>query len=83
MPEITIQEARQRGIKSGHVHTILIPKTKNLQKAKEWLKSHGYHTRHRTTTNYYRMNQVPEITGARFATKTLPNGYMLVFQYFA
>ena len=82
MPEISITEAKKRGVKSGDLHTIIIPKTFGLDNAKQWLKSHGYKIRHRTTANTFRMNQVPEIIGAEFRSKVLPNGIIFVFQYF-
>ena len=82
MPEISLSEAKKRGIKSGELHTIIIPKEFGLDNAKQWIKSHKYKARHRTTVNTYRFNQIPEIIGARFSSKKLPNGIILVFQYF-
>jgi hypothetical protein len=82
MPQISLQEAIKKNLKSGHIHTILIPKEFGLDEAKKWLKSHGYKIRHRSTTNVFRFNQVPEIIGARFGSKRLPNGVILVFQYY-
>ena len=84
MPRISIDDAIKRGIKSGELHTILIPRTIPLEDAKLWLKQHGYKIRHRSTKNFYRMNQLPEILGSKYATKILPNtgGIEFVFQYF-
>ena len=82
MPEITITEAKKRGIKSGELHTIISPKTLNLFEVINWLKNHNYKTRYRITKNTYRFNQIPEIIGARFGSKILPNGLIFVFQYF-
>ncbi len=83
MPRISIEEAKKRGLKSGELHTILAPKTMDLDLTKKWLKDHGYKIRHRSTTNFYRFNQLPEILGSKYGTKVLPNGIEFVFQYFA
>ena len=84
MPRISIAEAKKQGIRSGELHTILVPKSIPLKDAKQWLKSHGYKIRHRSTANFYRMNQLPEILGSQYATKILPNtgGIEFIFQYF-
>jgi hypothetical protein len=82
MPKITKSEAKKLGIKSGQLHTIIAPKTLDLDDIKQWLKDHGYKIRHRSTTNFYRFNQLPEVIGAQFYTKTLPNKIMFTFQYF-
>lgn len=82
MPQITKAEAKRLGIKSGQLHTIIAPKTLKLEDVKLWLKEHGYKIRYRSTANTYRFNQVPEIIGARFGSKTLSNGIIFTFQYF-
>lgn len=82
MPIISKAEAKKLGIKSGQLHTIIAPKTLNLEDVKKWLKEHGYRIRHRSTLNTWRFNQIPEIIDARFGNKTLPNGIIFTFQYF-
>lgn len=80
MPIISKRQAIYQGIPRKHLHTVLVPREWGLQIAKEWIKAHDYKARHRTTTNFYRFNQVPEIIGAHFYTKILPNDVELVFQ---
>ena len=82
MPKISISEAKRQGMKSGELHTILAPKEFDLQSVKDWLKQHGLHIRHRSTKTQYRFNQRPEVIGANFYSKRLPNGLLYVFQSF-
>jgi hypothetical protein len=82
MPLITKTEAKKKGIPSKTLQTIELPKSKfNLTTAKAWLKKHNYaNSYYRTTDNYYRMMQTPDIKGANYYSKKLPNGVILVFQ---
>lgn len=82
MPRINIAEAIKRGMHSGELHTVLAPRTFDLQSVKDWLKAHNLHIRHRTTKTQYRFNQRPEVIGAEFYSKRLPNGLLYVFQSF-
>ncbi len=82
MPKISKAEANKLGLRSGHIHTIIALKTMKLEDVKKWLKEHGYKIRHRSVANTWRFNQAPEVTGARFGSKALPNELVLVFQYY-
>jgi hypothetical protein len=87
MPIISKKEAIKRNLPLKGLHTILMPKTltnpiREQSKAQsiDWLKSHGYkYGKIRTTTHYYRFNQIPAIYGAKYYTHKLPNGVELVF----
>jgi hypothetical protein len=88
MPIISAKEAEALNIPRGKwfIHTILIPLfagERPIQKkeAIKWLKAHDYeYRRYRSTANYHRFNQAPEIINARYYTQRLPNGVDLVFE---
>lgn len=80
MPIISKKEAIKRGLPLKGLHTILMPKTLTKAQSIDWLKSHGYkYGKIRTTSHYYRFNQIPAIYGAKYYTHKLPNGVELVF----
>jgi hypothetical protein len=82
MPIITLDEARRAGIRSGSVHTIIAPKEFGLRRAQNWLKEHGFKASVRASLNTYRFSQGPEVEGARFYSKKMPNGLVFLFQSF-
>jgi hypothetical protein len=82
MPKISKREARRIGLSSGTIHSIIAPKMYDLMEIKDWLKKHGFKSRHRTMRNTYRFNQTPEVIGAIFYSKRLPNDLVLTFQRF-
>lgn len=82
MPTITKSEATKKGIPKKTIQTIELPKDKfNLRTAKKWLKDHNYaNAYYRTTDNYYRFMQTPDINNANYYSKKLPNDVIIVFQ---
>lgn len=84
MPTITKRQGLAMGIQSNSLQTILLPKSLfSKDAAIAWLKKHKYKYNYiRGTTNEYRSMQVNPIQGAKFYSKKLPNGIVLVFQEF-
>lgn len=83
MPTITVAQAKERGIlrNTWFLHTILTPIEWSKEKSIKWLQRHGYrHSRHRTTANYHRWNQAPEIHGADYTTNVTKNKVHLIFE---
>jgi hypothetical protein len=60
--------------------TILVPKANfNRKEAIQWVSSHGYLTsKIESAPNYYRFRQLRPDPDARYYSKRLPNGILLV-----
>ena len=83
MPAITKQEAERYGIPRSSIQTIQIPLSFSLKKARVWLKEHGYlYRNYRTTLNYRRFIQNNDIIDAEYRSKVLPNGVIIVWQFY-
>lgn len=81
MPRISKTTARIFNIPSDSLQTVLIPISVSLADSRKWLKEYDLnYNKHRKTVNFHRFMQVNPIIGAQFYTKTLPNGFELVFQ---
>ncbi len=82
MPLITRTEALRKGIPKKTIQTILLPRDKfSVRAAKRWLRENGYAWHYyRTTTNFNRFMQTPDIMDAIYYTKTLPNDVQIVMQ---
>lgn len=81
MPRISKTTARIFKIPSDSLQTVLIPIAVSLADSRGWLKEHDLnYNSYRSTENYRRFKQVNPIKGAEFYSKTLPNGFELVFQ---
>ena len=81
MPVISKSEARKKGIPKKTLQTIEIPKTFTLKQSRDWLKKNNYAWHyHRLTTNFRRFMQTPDIDNAKYYSKKLNDGIVLVFQ---
>jgi len=63
------------------IQSILVPNIYHLKDATEWVMMHKYNYEkvHRTN-NYWRYRQYPPTPGAKYISKTLSNGVILVFE---
>lgn len=86
MPIIGRDLAIAKGLplKKWFLHSVIFEKKKwSKEQSKQWLKENKhYYIRYSDTANYHRWNQSPEILGASFKTKKLPNGISLVYEWF-
>lgn len=81
MPLITKEEAANKGIPRNSLQTIEIPREFTLKQSREFLKNNGYlYQNYRTTKNFRRFIQNPDIKDAKFYSKKLTNDIILVFQ---
>lgn len=81
MPLISIEEARLKGFPKKSLQTIEIPRDFTLKESRNWLKTHGYiWQNYRTTKNFRRFIQAYDIKEAKYYSKKLNNGIVLVFQ---
>lgn len=83
MPMITQAEAIHMGIPKRTLQTILLNRHAfSLRSAKKWLKDHNYANAYfRITKNEYRFMQTPPIEHARYFSKKIDSGnIVLVFQ---
>lgn len=83
MPQLTKAQARQKGIPSKTLQTILLDKHYfTIRTAKKWLKDHNFVNSYwRATANEYRFLQTPDIKGAIYYSKKIDDGQIiLVFQ---
>lgn len=85
MPILTKAKAKSMGIPTQSLQTIEIPKkTFSLTDGRKWLKQNGYlYQYYRVTPNMRRFMQTPDIKGASYFSKKLPNGIVLVYQTYS
>lgn len=81
MPTISKAKAKELGIPSNSIQTILFEKSKyTKEQAREWLKKNKYkYGNYRQTINDHRFMQVPPIKDANYYSKK-SKGIILVFQ---
>jgi hypothetical protein len=84
MTTISLEEANKRNYTYPNIQTILFDLDKwSKDKAIKWLNKHEYiHKYHRLTKNQRRFMQHNPVENAEYYSKRLPNGIVLVFQYF-
>lgn len=81
MPLISKKQATESGIPKKTLQTILIPDVNSVAESRAWLKEHNYSAAYwRRTKDYTRWMQTPPIKGAKYYSKVLDNGVILVFQ---
>ena len=83
MPRLTKSQAIQLNLPSTTLQTIEIPVSWSQQKAVGWLVHHGFNNNgYRTTRNYHRYWQTGDIQGAKYFSKKLPDGVVMVWQQY-
>jgi len=83
MPKVTIKQANEMGIPPKSIQTILFNKHEWIvPTARKWLEKHNFKSNDwRKTANEIRFLQNPDIRGAKYYSKTIGNGsIILVFQ---
>lgn len=81
MPTKTVKWAIENKIPRHNLQTILINKNITKKDADNWLLHHNYRNDYyRVTKNERRYMQINPIKGAKYYSKILPNGIILVFQ---
>lgn len=81
MPLITKAQAHRMGIPKKTLQTVEIPREWGLATARKWMKKNNFaNAYYRRTVNFYKFLQTPDIKGASYYSKVLPNGAILVTQ---
>lgn len=81
MPTITQKKARLMGIPEDSIQTIEIPKIYPLEDSQNWLKANGYvWQNYRSTKNFRRFMQTPDIKDASFYSVKIPGSIVIVHQ---
>lgn len=82
LEHITKEEAYALRLPKTNLQTILISNKININKAKKWLKHHGYNNEYDEidTWHYNRFRQNPPIIGARYYSKKINDNLIFIYQ---
>ena len=83
MPRISKKIAEIRHLPHKVIQTVLTPKTWTYAQSMRWLEDHGLKTHYmHQTPNFTRWMQNPPVIGAKYYSKVLGNGVILVMEMY-